>query len=266
MLGHLMTRPLPRRVIAVADGFWNIRAPFRIGPLNIGTQASLVRRANGAFVMLDACPCDDETVAWIREVTGERLEAIVHLHPFHTVFVKTAHANFPKAKQYGTARHAAKLADLPWEPERTESAAFQALFADDFELSVPRGVDFIPTDESLHFSSVLAFHPASKTLHVDDTILYLKLPWLLRPFKRDVFRLHPTLPKVLERRADATKDFRAWAKETGERLQRIENLCAAHMAPLLARDNPGPSIAARFEHAVGSVDGKLRAHDRALES
>jgi hypothetical protein len=261
-----MTRPLPRRVIAVADGFWNIRAPFRIGPLNIGTHASLVRRANGAFVMLDACPCDDDTVAWIRELTGDRLEAIVHLHPFHTVFARAAHENFPAAKLYGTARHVAKLADLPWQPERTESAEFQALYADDFELSVPRGVDFIPADESLHFSSVLAFHPASKTLHVDDTILYLKLPWLVRAFKRDVFRLHPTLAKVLERRKGATADFRAWAQETSERLQRVENLCAAHMTTLLARDNQGASIAERFEAAVLGVDGKLRAHDRALET
>ncbi|MDX2090348.1 MAG: hypothetical protein SFX73_20995 [Kofleriaceae bacterium] len=260
-----MTRPLPRHVIEVADGFWNIRAPFRVGPLNIGTHASLVRRANGAFVMLDACPCDDETMTWIREVSGDRLEAIVNLHPFHTVFVKAAHANFPTAKLYGTARHVSKLSELPWQPERTESAELQALFRDDFELSVPRGVDFIPADERLHFSSVLAFHPATKTLHVDDTILYLKLPRLLRAFKRDVFRLHPTLAKTLERRAGATADFRAWAQETTKRLQGIDNLCAAHMTVLLARDNPGPSIAERFERAVHDADGKLRAHDRTFQ-
>lgn len=255
-----MARPLPRRVIAVADGFWNIRCSFRIGPLDIGTHASLVRRANGAFVLLDACTFDEDTAAWIREVTGDRLEAFLHLHPFHTVFVRAAHAQFPAAKLYGTARHAEQLADLPWQPERTESAALHALYADDFTFSVPRGVDFIPANPKLHFASVLAFHPASRTLHVDDTLLYMRMPWIVRPFKRDLLRLHPTLAKVLERTPDATSEFRAWTRELVERVQDVDNLCAAHAACLLARDNTGAPIAARVERAVQQVERTLRAH------
>ena len=43
------------RILQIADDFWNIRGEFKIGGvLNIGTHASLVKRANGQFVLLDA--------------------------------------------------------------------------------------------------------------------------------------------------------------------------------------------------------------------
>ena len=152
--------------------------------------------------------------------------------------------------------------DLPWEPLHTEDPELHALFADDLVLSVPRGVDFIPEDENLHFASVLAFHPASRTLHVDDTLSYARLPWPVRAFKQDLLILHPTLAKVLERRAGAVADFRAWAEELVTRCQDVDNLCAAHSATLLAADNQGPSIAERVRAAVGAVDGKLAKHER----
>ena len=101
------------------------------------------------------------------------LEAVLHLHPFHTVHVRAAHELFPSAKLYGTARHADKLGDLPWEPLHTEDAELHSAFAEDLAFSVPRGVDFVSSDPNLHFSSVLALHRASKTLHVDDTLVAL---------------------------------------------------------------------------------------------
>jgi hypothetical protein len=39
-------------------------------------------------------------------------------------------------------------------------------------------VDFISDNENHNFSSVLAYHLASKTLHVDDTLILLRLPGL----------------------------------------------------------------------------------------
>ncbi len=42
-----MARMQPH-IIEVADGFWNIRGSFEIGGVvEIGTQASLVKRSNG---------------------------------------------------------------------------------------------------------------------------------------------------------------------------------------------------------------------------
>ncbi len=261
-----MTRALPPpNVIEVADGFWNIRGSFMIaGIYDLGTHASLVRRASGKFLLLDACAIDDETLRWIRERTndGEDLEAILHLHPFHTLHVRSVHEAFSRAKLYGTARHREKAADLPWEPLLIDDAACHALFRDDLGFSVPRGVDFIPKNENLHFASVLAFHHASKTLHVDDTLLYVRVPWPFRLFKADVTRLHPSLSSVLEHRAGAVADFRAWCRELVEQARDIQNLCAAHSTALLASTNDGASVGARVEAAVQRVEGKLAAHER----
>jgi len=256
---------LPSNIIEVADGFWNIRGSFTIaGVYDLGTHASLVRRASGTFVILDACGLTAESRRWIHAQTrdGEDVEAILHLHPFHTLHVRSLHEALPRAKLYGTARHHAKLADLPWQPLHTESAELHEVFRDDLGFSVPRGVAFIPKNENHHFSSVLAFHHASKTLHVDDTLLFLRLPWPVRLFKADVTRLHPTLAAVLERRAGAASDFRAWGRELVERTRDVQNLCAAHSAALLSGKNDGPSVVARVEAAVRGAEGKLAAHER----
>ena len=251
----------PRDVIEVGDGFWNIRGSFRLGGLiNIGTQASLVRRASGKLVLLDACGFSEATCVWLEEMTGagEKLEAIINLHPFHTVSITAVHQRFPEAVLYGTRRHHEKLGDLPWQAERVEDPAFHQAFADDFDFSIPRGVDFISKNEKLHFSSVLAFHRASKTLHVDDTINYIRLPIV----GRGLTRFHFTLPDVLERRAGAAGEFRDWARQLVERCRDVENLCAAHTSTLLGRENRGESIAERVDAALRRVEGKLEAHER----
>lgn len=257
---------IPRNVIEVADGFWNIRGSYTIaGVVDIGTHASLVRRPSGKFVLLDTCAFPEATQGWIREQTrdGEDLEAILNLHPFHTLHVRAAHELYPHAKLHGTARHREVLADLPWEPLRTEDPELHRAFGEDFDFSVPRGTDFVSKNDKVHFSSVLAFHRGTKTLHVDDTLIYLRLPKVLRLFKSDVTRLHPTLDAVLERRAGAAEDFRAWARELVARARDVDNLCAAHSSVLLGRKNEGASISARIEAAVRSAEGKLKAHERA---
>lgn len=258
------TRPAPR-VIDVGRGFYNIRGSFRVaGVVDIGTHASLVRRSSGKLVLLDGCSLADETRRWLVDKTngGADLEAILHVHPFHTVHVRAMHELFPEAKLYGTARHHKRFADLPWEQARTEDPALHEMFADDFDFSVPRGVDFISSDPKLHFSSVLVFHRASKTLHVDDTIVHIRMPAPIRALKKDVTRFHPTLAQVLERRAGAVRDFREWGHDLVERARDVENLCAAHSASLLARQNDGPPVAARIEAALRKVEGTLKAHER----
>lgn len=256
---------LPPDVLHVGDGFWNVRGSFEIGGvLDVGTQMSLVRLANGRYVALDAYAVDGAAERWLDEQTGggDALEAFLHVHPFHTLHVRALHERYPHARLYGTARHHARFADLPWEDERTEDPALHARYADDLDFSVPRGVELIPDNENLHFASVLVFHRASRTLHVDDTLTYLRLPKLLRWLARDVLRFHPTLGRVLEPRAGAVRDFRDWAGELIERAQSVDNLCAAHVAPLLARDNDGDAIAPRIVRALDAADRALRRHER----
>jgi hypothetical protein len=253
-------------IIHVADDFWNIRGSFKIGGVvDIGTQASLVRRGGGKFVLLDGCALDGGVEREVLQLTngGKDVEAILNVHPFHTVFARKMHERFPHAKLYGTARHVARSPELPWEDARTEDPDLHAMFAGDFEFSVPRGVDFISANENVHFSSVLVLHRASKTIHVDDTLMYVRLPRLMRVVGLpDVMSFHPTLAKALEKRAGAASDFRDWAEELAERWQDAENLCAAHTAALTSRRNNGAPIPTRFVKALTKVERTLATHQR----
>lgn len=254
----------PKDVVDVGNGFWNIRGSFKVGGLvDVRTHCSLVRLASGGFVFLDAYALTDEVRRWVDAQTegGKKVEAILNVHPFHTVYVRKAHRMYPDAKLFGTVRHQRELDDLEWEAPRTESEELAEMFSADFDFSVPRGVELVPEDENLHFSSVLAFHRASRTLHVDDTLNYAPMPKLLHGLKKGVLRFHPTLGKVLERRAGAAADFRAWAEELIARLDEVDNLCTAHVGNLLAADNDGASIAERVRKAYGKLDGTLSKHE-----
>jgi hypothetical protein len=256
---------MSEHVLQVADDFWNIRGDFKVfGFLNIGTHASLVRRKNGRFVLLDAYTLQGEVKERVDALSnnGIDLEAVINLHPFHTLHVEHTHALYPNAKLYGTQRHVEKFPDLPWQPELTESARCAQLFADDLDFSVPAGVDFISSNEHLHFSSVLAYHKASKTIHSDDTLMYLRLPGLLGKLKKPKVSFHMTLAKTLEKRAGAAKEFRAWVGQVTEQWSDAENLCAAHSATLIGADDLSQSIADRILVALQDVEETLQAHEK----
>jgi hypothetical protein len=249
----------------ISDTFWNIRGDFKIGGiLNIGTQASLVRCGSGKFVLLDACPIQGEMKEQIDAISnnGNDIQAVINLHPFHTIHVRDVHNQYPDAKLYGTRRHIKKFPDLHWQPEFTESEGCAELFENDFDFSVPVGVDFISSNENLHFSSVLAYHKASKTIHSDDTLMYLKLPGLLGQIVKPEIRFHMTLSKTLETRAGAAEDFRAWATRLAEQWGDAENLCAAHSACLLGSENQYASIANRILAALQKVEKTLHLHEQ----
>ncbi len=250
----------------VAEDFWNIRGSYKIGGvLDVGTHASLVRLASRKFVFLDSYSLDSNARRKVAELTsgGEDIEAILNVHPFHTVHVRKMHELYPGATLYGTERHLSRFPELPWADIRTEDTELHEQYADDFDFSVPRGVDFISDDENLHFSSVLVFHRASKTIHSDDTLMYLRLPGLMRFFGMgDSVGFHPTLAKVLEKRPGAVQDFRDWASELFERWKDTKNLCAAHTGALLERNNRGESIHARLLMALDKAGKTLDAHEK----
>jgi hypothetical protein len=249
-------------MLRVADDFLNIRGSFKVGGLiDIGTQCSLVRRASGRFVFLDSYTLRGAVERDVDALTngGKDVEAILNLHPFHTVHVRAMHHRYPKAKLYGTARHLSRFPDLPWEKTRTEQTRLHTLFEEDFEFSVPRGVDFISANENVHFSSVLVFHRASRTIHVDDTLMYVRLPLPIRALGfRDILAFHPTLRQALERRKGAGQDFRDWAEDLAEGWWDAENLCAAHTTALTAARNQGASLHDRILAALDKVSAILR--------
>ena len=256
---------MSEQILNIADNFWNIRGDFKIGGIiNIGTHASIVRCKNGKFVLLDAYTLQGKLKNQVDALTnnGADLEAIINLHPFHTIHVQKVHESYPNAKLYGTQRHLDKFPDLPWQAQLTESSEFADLFADDFEFSVPAGVDFISANENLHFSSVLAYHKASKTIHVDDTLMYLKFPSIIGVLKKPQISFHMTLAQTLEKRAGAATDFRNWAIQLTQQWADAENLCAAHSSSLLGSKNLSPSIVDKILAALQNVERTLQAHEK----
>ena len=254
------------KILQLSDDFWNIRGSFKIaGLIDIGTQASLVKRENGKFVFLDSYTLGGVVQNKVDELTnaGEDVEAVLNLHPFHTIHAPKMHERYPNARHYGTARHLLKFPELEWQALCTEDPELHSMFAGDFDFSVPRGVDFISDDENVHFSSVLAYHRASRTIHVDDTLMYIRLPWLMRFFGlTDAMSFHPTLSKVLEKREGAVDDFNQWAEELAEQWQDAENLCAAHTATLIVNDDTETSIHDRILKALAKVQSTLNSHKR----
>lgn len=242
------------KIVEMGPGFWNIRGSFKLGGLlDIGTQASLVRLKNGSFVMLDSYPLDGEVKDQIMSLTdeGRAVEAVINVHPFHSVFVKKTHEQFPNARHIGTKRHHELFPDLNWDELATEDPRLHGQFTDDMEFSVPRGVDFISSNSKLHFSSVLVTHLGSRTMHVDDTLTYVSVPIV------GGLRFHPTLADVLQKRAGAAQEFREWAMELVSRLKDVEHLATAHMKSL----GPQKNLASQVQKALNDVEKTLSAHE-----
>lgn len=252
-------------IIEVADNFWNIRGSYKVaGLLDVGTQASLVRLADGRFVMLDSYTFNDDVTEELRKITGgdENITAVINLHPFHTLHVEFAQQRFPGATHYGTARHLARFPKLKWAKLKSEDPELHAKFAEDFEFAVPQGVDFISANENVHFSSVMAYHPASKTIHSDDTLGYIKGPGLLKlTGLGDSVSFHPTLAKALEKREGAAEDFHGWARRMIRNWKEAENLCAAHTAALVSWENKGEGLHERMLKALEKVETVLETHE-----
>ncbi len=254
-----------KTILKISDDFWNIRGEFKIGGIiNIGTHSSLVRCHNGKFVLLDAYTYEGEVKQHIDNLTnnGADIEAIINLHPFHTIHVESAHQLYPEARLYGTRRHIDKFPDLPWQPELTESEECAAIFAEDFEFSIPAGVDFIASNEHLHFSSVLAYHKKSKTIHSDDTLMYVQLPWPMGKVVKPEVTFHMTLPQTLQKRAGAANEFRQWAAGLAEQWGDAVNLCAAHSATLVGCGTSSASMSDRIMTALRKVGKTLQRHEK----
>ncbi len=250
---------MSERFVPIADGFWNVRGSFKVGGvIEIGTQTSLVRRASRSFVLLDAYTLRGDIKDRVFELTdgGRAIEAVLHLHPFHTTHVRSVASLLPHAVHFGSERHRARAPEVNWSALGIETEACAEHFAADFDLSVPAGVPFIASDERLHFSSVLAFHRASRTLHVDDT-----LTWSTVPLAGGLW-FHPSLGKVLERRPGAAAEFRAWAEALIVRCADVQHLVTAHMKTLPDHPMVAPGLQERVRAALARVEPILRWHER----
>lgn len=245
----------------LAESFWNLRGDFKIaGVLNIGTHMSVVRRESGRFVVIDCCALQESQRNQLMALTseGKEVDAVVHVHPFHTLHVEATHQLFPKATHYGTARHREKAPGLPWAGKPVETWGAKHPLDDVFEFSVPDGVQFVCPDERIHVASVLVRHLASGIVHVDDTFNVLAAPGKLGGLlPQSSLRMHPMLGKALKPEAGAADAYATWACQLAKRWAGTPIVCAAHSA--VRRFEPGG-----FEHevrqALDKVAGTLSRH------
>ncbi|MXO64769.1 hypothetical protein [Altericroceibacterium endophyticum] len=248
-------------ITRIDENFWNIRGKFKIaGMLDVGTQASLIRLPSGKFLFLDSYSLTPDMQREIYSLTegGKAVEAILNLHPFHTLHCDTMAAMFPQAKLYGSARHKRKCPDLKWETPHVESQEVCDLYGDVLDFTLPRGVDYISDDENVHFSSLMAYHKPSRTIHVDDTLTYFDLPKpisLILPSPKIGF--HPTLAKALEQRPGAARDFLNWAQDMAKSWHDATTICAAHSG--IAKIEP-ESFPQKISEALEKLQGKLEKH------
>ena len=218
----------------LAENFWTFRGDFKIAKvINVGTHMSLVRRANGKFLLLDSYDLDESDRESLLSLTdgGKAVEAIINVHPFHTLHCNAAHKLLPHARLIGTSRHHTKAPELPWEPGLIEVPATQAEFEEDLDFSVPAGVDFVSDKDHVHVASVLVRHRKSGIVHVDDTINVLAAPGFLgKLLPQSKLQFHMQLAKALQDRPGAADDYENWARDIAEKWAGTPIVCAAHSA------------------------------------
>ncbi|ABI62029.1 hypothetical protein [Granulibacter bethesdensis] len=216
----------------ISSDFWTVRGSFKLAGLyDVGTHMSVIRRRSGHFILLDSYTISGEHYEALSEMTdhGQAIDAILNVHPFHTLHCASIHRLFPHARLYGTRRHREIWPDLNWETGLIEDREVQQLFGDDLEFSVPEGIDFISTNPRVHTASVLARHRTSGIVHVDDTLNVVKIPPILRRFlPSPQLTFHPLLGKALQKNADAADRYIRWASGLARQWRDTPVVCAAH--------------------------------------
>jgi len=221
----------------IAPGFWNVRAPFKLFKIiDIGTHMSVIQLRNGNFLVVDTVEMNDQLKKELDDLTnnGTKIEAVVAVHPFHTLAFPGFYKLYPNAKYYGTPRHLRNLKDIKWEGQLDNNKESLSKWEPEVELRIPAGAEYVnpQPEKSNHFVSVFVHHRDSKTLHVDDTLMYAENPGIL--FRLFGLKAHSTMfhPSIKDHglypTAEAPLEFRDWMNQMLKDWN-FDNLCTAHI-------------------------------------
>jgi len=192
-----------------------------------GTHMSIVQLPNGNFVVLDTIELTDAAKKEIDELTnnGKKIEAVFACHPFHTLWFPSFYKLYPHPKYYGCPRHLSKLTGIPWAGNFVDDAV-RKLYEPYLFFRISQGSEFVAPAPDNHFSSVVAFHKESATMHVDDTLMYWSSPNLLlrlAGLAPNTLRFHLTINSnctdPMAFKAFVQKILADWD---------FDNICAAH--------------------------------------
>ncbi|KAJ3202035.1 hypothetical protein HDU67_000837 [Dinochytrium kinnereticum] len=253
----------------IAPGFFNLRAPFTylFGMVDIGTQMSFLKLSSGKILVIDTVELTPQTKAEIDELTdnGKLIDGVLGTHPYHTLYFPSFHKHYPNAKYYGTPRHLRNFPDIPWAGDLNEESV-RAKWEPDVEMRIPAGSEFVnPLPERTnHFSNVFVFHKASKTIHVDDTLLVFQNPGFLMRMaglSDGQFAFHPSLlGPGLYPTEEAPKQFQCWMDKLLHDWD-FENITSAHNGYYLGGAKEKiRRLLERTEEKLAKL-GKTRAQD-----
>ncbi|KAJ3113143.1 hypothetical protein HDU96_003738 [Phlyctochytrium bullatum] len=224
------------KIKEIAPGFFNLRAPltFMFGLVDVGTQMSFVKLNNGRILVIDTVELTPETKAEVDALTnnGELIDGVLGTHPYHTLYFRSFHKHYPNARFYGTPRHLRLFPEIPWAGDLND-AATRAKWEPEVEMRIPDGSEFVnPLPEKTnHFNNVFVFHKASRTIHVDDTILYFNQPGMLMRFagiSHGQMAFHPSLTGPgLHPTEEAPKQFLCWMEKMIKDWD-FDNIASAH--------------------------------------
>ncbi|WP_321324066.1 hypothetical protein [uncultured Parasphingorhabdus sp.] len=225
---------------------------------------SLLRQPGGKFILLDAYAPDRQDRDELLALTdgGALIEAVLNVHPFHTIHCQYIQELLPHARLIGTRRHHQQQPDLPWDADLVEDEATQQQFSNILDFSIPCGVDFISGDESVHVGSVIVRHRDSGIVHVDDTLMIIDLPSLVQKIvPGPKLRFHPKLADGLEKRSGAADDFIRWAENLGRDWADSSIVCAAHSGIMHCDGQSfADAIASALDHASATLDGHRKTY------
>ena len=167
--------------IEVGPNFWNLRSSFYflLGTVDIGTHCSLIKLPSGKFILIDTVKFSPKALRELNELTsnGTLIDAVIASHPFHTVYFASFYKLYPNLTYYGTPRHIRRGDGVGWSSITVDQKNFLEKYeSQGVFMRIPDGAEFVDPVEGNHFSSVFVFHAESRTIHVDDTILYADRP------------------------------------------------------------------------------------------
>jgi hypothetical protein len=126
----------------IGAGFWNVRSRFRVLAklIDIETQMSFIELYNGNFLVIDTVELNDHLRQEINHLTdnGNKIEAVIGTHPFHTLSFPTFYESYPNAAYYGTPRHLRRLTQIPWIGS-LDDCSVRKKWEPDVELRIPAG-------------------------------------------------------------------------------------------------------------------------------
>ncbi|WP_201594157.1 hypothetical protein [Psychrobacter vallis] len=212
----------------LGHGFWSIRGSFiKNGILDIGVQSALIKLASGRFIFLDSYTLTGDIHQKVMYLTndGHDVEAVLNVHPFHTIHCAQMAQDFPQATFYGSSRHHKQIPSVSWADDLVESDAVTERYAE-LDFSLPKGIYYISPNDAVHASSLLVYHAASQSIYVDDT--FEIPPSKLFNAVQPNLGLHPTTKQALRDEPNAGKQYCDWATELAHKWRDTRYFCGAH--------------------------------------